>query len=253
MAVLNQAKITSKVTTSSGQQDVTTTSNIQRTNNADTDIVITKSASKDLLAPNDIVTITTVITNNTDINLESIKVTDTISDGAKFVEGTVEVGGMVFPYYNIIDGFTMPITIGGSGNEARFFFNIQVDEYVNTDKITDVSQFSVKMGSQQLTLTSPTLEMDVLTNEIYLLKEADKIAVQSGDTLTYTITISNDGIYDNTDIFFTDEIPDTVTLVENSVKIDGVTYDGYDPSVGFKLNDLPASGSMTVEFMVIIK
>lgn len=253
MAVLNQAKITSKVTTSSGQQDVTATSNIQRTNNADTDIVITKSASKDLLAPKDIVTITTVITNNTDVNLESIKVTDTISEGAKFVEGTVELGGMTFPNYNIINGVTLPITIGGSGNEARFSFNIQVDEYVNTDKITDVSQFSVKMGSQQLSLTSPTLEMNVLTNEIYLLKEADKIAVQSGDTLTYTITISNDGIYDNTDIFFTDEIPDTVTFVENSVKIDGVTYDGYDPSVGFKLSDLPSGGSITVEFMVIIK
>lgn len=253
MAVLNQAKITSKVSTSSGQQDVTATSNIQRTNNVDTDVVITKSASKDLLAPNDVVTITTVITNNMDVNLESIKVTDTISEGAKFVEGTVELGGMTFPNYNIVNGFTLPITIGGSGNEARFLFNIQVDDYVNVDKITDVSQFSVKMGSQQLSITSPTLEMNVLTNEIYLLKEADRIAVQSGDMLTYTITISNDGTYDNTDIFFTDEIPDTVTFVENSVKIDGVIYDGYDPSVGFKLNDLPAGDSVTVEFRVIIK
>lgn len=253
MAVLNQAKVTSKVTTSSGQTDLTTTSNTQRTNNVDTDVVITKIASKNLLSPGDVVTITTIVTNNTDVNLESIKVVDTIGEGAQFVEGTVELGGMTFPNYNIVKGFTLPITIGGSGNEARFSFNIVVDDYVNVDKITDVSQFTVTMGTQQLTIESDELEMDVLANEIYLLKQADKIAVKSGDTLTYTITVSNDGIYENTDLYFTDEIPNSVTFVENSVKIDGVTYDGYNPSTGFKLNNLPVGQSIVVEFQVKIK
>lgn len=253
MAVLNQAKLTSKVTTSSGQQQTySASSNVQRTNNVDTDVVITKTASKNLLLPKDVVTITTVITNNTDINLESIRVSDTISEGAKFVEGSFELGGMTFPNYNIVNGITLPITIGGSGNEARFSFNIVVDDYVDVDKITDVSEFSVTMGTQKLTITSQPLELDVLTNEIYLLKESDRLAVKSGDVLTYTITISNNGIYENTDLVLTDELPETVTFVENSVKIDGVTFEGYNPSEGFKLNNLAVGDSIVVEFKVEI-
>lgn len=251
MAVLNSAKITSKITSSSGEEtQLTTTSNIHRANNVDTDIVIVKTASKDWLAPKDTVTITTVITNNTDENIENIKVTDTISEGATFVEGSVQLGAFTYPNYNVVDGFTMPITLGGSGNEVRFTYDILVDTYLNVDKITDTSKLDFRLGSEQFSINSDALEMNVLVNDVYLLKEADKSAVKSGDIITYTITISNDGAYTNTDIMFTDTIPDSTTFVAGSVKINDIEKSDYDPNVGFPLDDLSTNSSIKVEFKV---
>lgn len=251
MAVLNSAKITSKITSpSGGQTQQTTTSNTHRANNVDTDVVVVKTASKDWLSPKDTVTITTIITNNTDVNIENITVTDTISEGATFVEGSVQLGAMRYPNYNVVDGFTMPITLGGSGNEVRFTYEILVDDYLNVDKITDTSKLDFSLGSEPFSINSETLEMNVLVNDVYLLKEADKSAVKSGDIITYTITITNDGAYTNTDITFTDTIPDSTTFVTGSVKIDDVEHSDYNPNDGFPLDDLNTNSSIKVVFKV---
>lgn len=253
MAVINQAQITSKITTSSGEQaQFTTESNVQRISNLDTDIEITKTATKTSLLPKDVVTITTIITNNADFDITRPQVKDVITQGAQFVAGTLELGGMTFPNYNIVDGFTMPMSIGKGGNELRFSFNIVVDDFVTVDQITDTTTLTFTVDSQQQTVTSPPLELEVLGNKITMLKTADKAAVKTGDELTYTITITNDGIYDNTEVLFTDPIPDSTTFVVGSVKIDDMTYVGYNPNSGFRLNDLNAGDTIKVEFKVTI-
>lgn len=253
MAVLNQAQITSKITTESGEQtQFTTASNIQRTNNLDADIVITKTATKTSLLPKDVVTITTIITNNADFDITRPQVKDVITQGAQFVTGTLELGGMTFPNYNIVNGFTMPMSIGKGGNELRFSFNIVVDDFVTVNQITDTTTLTFTVDSQQQTVTSPPLELEVLGNKIIMLKTADKTAAKTGDILTYTITITNEGIYDNTEVLFTDPIPDATTFVAGSVKIDDVTYANYDPVSGFSVHDLNAGDTIKVEFKVTI-
>lgn len=251
MAVLNSAKITSKITTPSGdQEEVITTSNTHRANNVSTDFVITKSASKEWPLPKDTVRITTILTNNTDVNLERIKIQSEISEGATFVNGTVEIGALTYSSYDVTEGFVMPITLGGSGNEVRFYYDILIDDYVNVDKITDTTTATFTLDSQEFSVTSAPLELNFLNNEIYLLKEADKQAVKTGDIITYTITISNSGNYTNTDVKFFDTVPDSTTFITGSVKIDDTEYKDYDPNVGFSLNDLAPSATIKVEFQV---
>ena len=58
-----------------------------------------------------------------------------------------------------------------------------------------------------------------LYNEVSMYKYASSSAVISGDTLTYTIEITNDGTFENTDLVFKDELPEGVSFVEGTVKV----------------------------------
>ncbi|MGW8248521.1 MAG: isopeptide-forming domain-containing fimbrial protein, partial [Acidiferrobacterales bacterium] len=59
---------------------------------------------------------------------------------------------------------------------------------------------------------------------VALTNDADgNLQVSSGDTLTYTITISNNGAVDATGVVFTDTMPTNVTYVAGSGRLNGAT------------------------------
>ncbi len=85
-----------------------------------------------------------------------------------------------------------------------------------------------------------------------LLKTADTSAVKSGDTITYTITITNSGTITNTNLFFTDPTPSETTFVDGSVEIDDTSNPSFNPQTGFNLSDLEANQTIIVNFKVKI-
>lgn len=251
MALLNTATLTSNFNNGEGEVvSVTNKSNILRTNNLTTDVVIAKTASKTWALPQDTLTVTTTITNNTDLKISGITIHDTLSDDADFVSGTVKIGDVPHASYDPIAGFTAPVDIDGSGASVEITYQIKVSQYPVDDSITNQTTLGINMDSKPFTLTSPPLSVAILDNEIWVSKTANTTAVISGDELTYTITIQNGGSFKNTNLQFSDPIPDGTTFVNGSVIIDDVAQPTYDPAAGFPLDDLEVNGEITIEFKV---
>lgn len=251
MSVLNTAHLTSKITDQEGNKvEVSNKSNILRTDNVNSDIVITKSAVKNWVIPKEKITLTTTIVNNMTTNISNMVVFATIGNGATFVEGSVKIGTVDYPNYNIETGFTPSVTIGALGGEMEITYDLEIEEYPEVNDVTCSTTIGFTLDSKQYELSSNDLKLEILENEIVLLKTADAKAVKTGDVLTYTIEISNSGNLKNTELFFTDPIPDGTTFVDGSVTVDDVAHADYNPETGFDLDDLDVNKTITVKFKV---
>lgn len=256
MAILNTANLTSNILNTQGEKvSVTTKSNTQRTNVANSDIIIEKTSEKDWAIEKDKIKVTTTITNNTDIDIDnSLTFKDNLSEGATFVTGSVLIGSTPYADLNPLgEGFMLPITIGGSGGEAVVSYEIQIDEYLSVDTIKNSTTIDLTIEEKKYTLTSNELTISILNNEIWISKSTDTKIVKSGDELTYKISITNTGGLTNTDLVFQDAIPDGTTFVENSVIINNETKQGYNPANSFPLEDLSPDGEITIEFKVLVQ
>lgn len=253
MAILNKANLQSNIADPTGQTtQVANQSNTHRANNVSTDIEIQKSVSKSYVVPEEQITVTTMITNNTDVDISNIKIKDTLGEGAQFVEKSVKVGGVAREDLNPIIGFDLDVTVGGSGGDFSIEYKILVDKVPLQWKFSNITQAQIMLDSTLFTLNSNEVEVNILENEIWLTKTASAKAVKQGDTLTYTIEIANTGTLKNTELFFTDPIPVGTTFVDGSVKINGATMADYNPATGFTLPDLDPDATITVEFSVTV-
>ena len=249
MAISNAANLKSNITSGDDEKvEVINKSNTHIAYNMDNDVTVVKTSEKTWTLPNKQITIKTTITNNTNENLEEITIVDILTN-ATFVDGSLKIGTQTYEGNNPITGFTLPVTLG-AGVDMTISYDVLVDEYPPQNKITNKSTITVSLDNNQYDIVSNELEISILDNDIALLKTANKKAVKKGDIITYTIVITNSGTITNTDLLFTDPIPDGTTFVENSFKVDGIVKDGANPQNGVQLNDLNANGSITIEFQV---
>lgn len=243
----------SKINTGFGETiDVSAQSNTNTLNQIDVDFLLEKTAQKDWALPEETITLTTKITNNSSLAISDISFLDTLSSDASFVPGSVEIDSQKYENFNPITGFVLSGTLNGFGAYLEMSYKIKVSKYVEKNSITSKTTISFASEGKNFELQSNEKEIAILNNEVYLLKESSSSAVVSGDEVTYTITISNDGSFENTNLVFTDILPNEVTFVESSVKIDNEEKTTYNPSSGFSLNNLPAGGKIVVEFKVKI-
>lgn len=69
----------------------------------------------------------------------------------------------------------------------------------------------------------------------------------------YSITITNDVEFTNTDPFFTDDLPASLEFVIGSVKTDNVERGDLDLATGFALADLQPNGTTTITYSAKVK
>lgn len=82
------------------------------------------------------------------------------------------------------------------------------------------------------------------------VKTADRQTANVGETVRYTVTLTNTCQSPLTDVFFQDTVPADLLFVPQSVIVDGVTEPNADPNAGFTLPDIPGNSTVTVEFEV---
>lgn len=250
MPILNVANLKSTITYNGDTVDVNTKSNTHRAENVSTDIVILKTSSKNWALPKDQLQIKTTFTNNSSLEIENITILDTLSSDASFVAGSVEIGSQKYENVDPTTGFTLPISIAGFGAEMEMTYLIEVNAYPESNAVTDKTQLTVTLDNKNFNINSNEASIDIVDNEIWINKSADTVAVQSGDIITYTITIENNGTFTNTNLLFTDEIPEGTTFVTGSVKVNNEEKADYAPNEGFSLDDLAPNATITVEFKV---
>ena len=250
MAIQNLAKIVSNVTSTSGEGvNVTTLSNISEVVQVDVDVTVVKTASKSWVLPEGEVTLVTTITNNSNSNIEDIRVQDTLA-GATFVAGSVKVGSIEHPSLNPVEGFDVQVTLG-AGADMSISYTVKADKLPTDEIVKASSAVSFKMGGSNFNLTSNEEVVEVIFSGLTLLKTASPTAVVKGTEITYTVDITNDGTRDNVSVTFSDALPAELSFVAGSITIDGAPQPTYTLE-NIPLNDLSPGDSVTVTFRATV-
>ena len=104
----------------------------------------------------------------------------------------------------------------------------------------------------QNTANTPVVTTPVIDVQISSLKAVDRAYAVTGDELTYTVTISNNGNVDLFGMIFRDPVPAGTSFVDNSVIIDGIPQPGFNPDSGFPIGTLTPGTQHQVIFKVTV-
>ncbi|PWW36828.1 MULTISPECIES: DUF7507 domain-containing protein [Paenibacillus] len=96
------------------------------------------------------------------------------------------------------------------------------------------------------------LQIDINLPALNAVKSANVPDAVVGDTVTYTLVISNTSLVDATNVMFFDNIPAGSSFVTNSITINGVPQPGTDPVTGVSIGALNSGTSVTVTFQVLV-
>jgi len=103
----------------------------------------------------------------------------------------------------------------------------------------------------QYTIAGLGLQIDVFAPSFPVtVKQVDRTSTYVGDTITYTVTLNNNGGSTANNIVFNDPVPANTSFVAGSFKIDGVTQAGVLSPVGVAMGSIANGAQKVVTFQV---
>lgn len=218
---------------------------------------ITKTAVSDktIAKEGEMVHNTVTVTNNSSTKLTYTFISNYTPSGATHVEGSVKVNGVEQPTRNMYDGFFLPDL--GPGETITIEYDMKIDSPMTVSPAVDRSQYKYTVNDPERGAVNyredlEPISVTVVSEKLAVVKRVDKAFAVKGDTLTYTITMTNEGNIDIKDVYFTDSIPQGTTFVKNSVFINGNNVAAYRPDVGYSVADLAPAQSATTSFKVTV-
>lgn len=106
---------------------------------------------------------------------------------------------------------------------------------------------STQSGEQN----SNIVQTEVLSSSVSKVKSSDKAFLNEGETARQKVVVTNNSSAYLAALIFKDIMTSGATYVAGSVAINGVAQPSYDLAAGFPLPDLPAGGSVTVEYTIL--
>ena len=135
-------------------------------------------------------------------------------------------------------------------------FQATVTNIPSSGTITNVANitgsFTLVPGEPPVVVTEPsnTTITRVNRGRFSVIKSVNKEATRLGDTLTYSVQVTNTGTVTATNVQFIDVPSPSLEFVPGSVQINGIPQVGLDPFVGFALPDLAVGDSVLITFEV---
>ena len=190
-----------------------------------------KSVDKSTAKVGDTLTYTITLTNSGNAD-GTVTVTDEIPTGTRIKDENTtgynkETNTMTWSNVEVKAGKSVELTL----------------EVVVKDDTTDTVKNVAKIDNKEIP-EKPETKVANITGT----KTVDKTEAKVGDTLTYTITLTNNGNADGT-VTVTDEIPAGTTLVEKSITNNGVESNG---TITWTDVEVKAGDTVEVSFKVTI-
>jgi len=198
-----------------GQVTMNTDVNCTATFNLEADISITKTDGVTSAVPGSSVTYTITVTNSGPSADPSVTVADTFPSSLTCNYTSTVTGGATGNTAsgsgNISDTLNMP-----SGSTVTYTANCNIDSGA-TGTLSNTATATASVTDPDTTNNSAT-DSDTLTPEadISVTKTDSPDPVTTGNTLTYTVTVTNNGPSDATDVTLTDTLQAGVTFVSTS-------------------------------------
>nr|WP_221401493.1 DUF11 domain-containing protein [Paenibacillus phyllosphaerae] len=212
------------------------------------DVSVVKSVSQIDAVVGDTLTFTSVVTNNGIANVNNVVLRDPLQSNAVFVPGTVLVQGVSQPEALPESGLSLGTLAPGASVTVTFEVTISMPI---PSQINNQSTASFTSGSFSATSASNTTVTPVTQPQIAVVKSANTNNATQGDTVVYTLTVSNTGNLPAS-VVLTDTIPAGTTFTENSVIVNGFPIPGVSPATGIDIGTLAAGGTTVVSFSVVI-
>ncbi len=250
--IINVSQITSKIQLpDSTYKDITTESNQSIIDNM-ADFTAIRSCIETYAIPSQEIEQCLLLTNDCDIAVKNVRIIDTIGNGAEFQTGTVSIDGSLDPTANPETGIQLDQPIEPN-NSIEITYKVMVSDAPEVDEFSTISQITYDTDNTTgLSTTSNTIDTPIVNEKLTVDKTSNLSAVIKGQTLTYQITVTNEGNVKNTNIVLTDPIPSAVTFQDASVKIDETPQADADPRNGITLSDLNPGDKTVVKFDVTV-
>ncbi|MGG1518595.1 hypothetical protein ABE504_24460 [Paenibacillus oryzisoli] len=214
-------------------------------------VSVVKSTSTTALTVGDIITYTSQITNNGIEAINSALFSDQIPAGGTFVPGSVVITGAPTP--STPPDPATGITLGtiGVGATVTVQFNVQVTSVPTPANLVNQSLVNYTSGAFASTAFSNAISTPIYQPDISIVKSGSTSTATVGDTVVYTLNVTNSGNYP-TSATVTDTIPAGTTFLANSVFVGGMPIPGADPSIGFSIGTVDPGVTIPVTFSVVI-
>ncbi|QHW34647.1 DUF11 domain-containing protein [Paenibacillus rhizovicinus] len=218
-------------------------------------VTVSKSASATGTVIGDQITYSVTITNNGSANATSVVLADTLPTGATFVAGSVTVGGVAKPTYDIAAG--APVGTLGFGASITITYKATVTSLPSPPQISNTARasfsYQINSGGDTVTATilSNTVNTPVYAPVLTLTKSANTANASVGSNVTYTVQVANTGSI-SANVTLTDNIPAGSTFVANSFTVNGVVQPGANPATGVNIGAVANGTTKTVTFQVLV-
>ncbi|MET3942563.1 putative repeat protein (TIGR01451 family) [Paenibacillus sp. PvP094] len=212
-------------------------------------VAVVKSTTSTAAAVGDTVTYSILVTNSGIAPVNNIQLSDPIPAGASFVTGSVTVNGVAQPAANPAGGISLGTLTPGAS--ATITFSIRVDTIPPSGQLSNRSTVSFTSGAFSSTTFSNTVVTSVFQPILSAQKTASTQNATVGDTVSYTVTVSNTGNY-GAQINLTDNIPAGTILVPNSVIVNGQPLPAANPATGISAGTVAAGATTTITFSVVV-
>ena len=208
------------------------------------DVQISKSSNppsgQDVVKDQEI-TYTITLDNSKGTAPDTVTVTDQIPTGTEYVDGSLKVAGTQQPG-DITDGIQVSLL---AGETKTVEFKVKVLDLENDQQITNKAQVD---GIDTNEVTHRYIEPIISAQKIATLQTEAGYALE-GETITYTITVTNDGDLAK-NVVIKDTIPEGTTFVQGSIS-------GHTSSTQTDLNNgitinVPARGNASLSFEVTV-
>ncbi|HHT7126354.1 TPA: DUF7507 domain-containing protein, partial [Bacillus cereus] len=199
-------------------------------------------------------TITLNQTGNVAVN--DVIIQDIIPQGTTFIENSVIVNGETLPGVNPVSG--IPIGTITIGEDAIVSFQVTVTSIPTPNELNNnaITTFNYIVNPNNVPVTNTTTTNTVTTtvqnDNVIAIKAVDFTSALPGQTLTYTITITNNGNIIIEDLLLVDTAPADTTFVIGSVTINGINQPNANPENGITLGNLAPNESVIITFQVTI-
>jgi len=159
-----------------------------------------KTVDKSSVTLGDTVNFTVTLSSTGNNPLTNITFQDTLASELTFVPGSVIINGISFPNVDPNIGFPVIPDIQPGGT-ATISFAATATSAPQSNPIINSAEMSyyyspVDGGIQnQYTVTSNDVEVEIIYADLSVTKTVDHSTIQPRQTLTYTITVTNNGAY----------------------------------------------------------
>ena len=204
----------------------------------------------------DTLTYTITLNQTGNVAANDVIIQDMIPQGTTFIENSVIVNGEALPGVDPASGIPIGTIIVDGDAIASFqvtVTSIPIRNELNNQAITTFN-YIVNPNNVPVTntTTTNTVTTTVQNDNIIAIKAVDFTSALPGQTLTYTITITNNGNITIEDLLLVDTAPVDTTFVIGSVTINGINQPNANPENGITLGNLAPNESAIITFQVTI-
>ena len=222
-------------------------------------LFVAKGANFEVAMIGDVVTYGIAVINDSTVPVTNIVLTDIIDPNTLFINGTVTVNDVPFPFANPNTG--IPLGDFQPNDAAIINFQVvitggQINNLVTNTAIANglatvnPNEPPVVVEGDSNTVVIPFIPQNVSTT---VVKTANLQAATIGDVITFTTVITNTGDTAIQNIRFQDMLDSSVQFVLGTVTIDNTLVPNVNPVSGFIIGNLNPGEARTVSFQVVVQ